>query len=293
MAERPIDYTLVFAEIYTNNQEFENFLTRLRFIDGAIDFSGLPTYNDLPDQLQLGGLEEFANSLSEATQSDPDRQERGGWAHIQSDRPTLLFPYNPTIGTTKYDSERELIMFLVNPHSINTEKTKPAVFVHSHPISRTFSIEDAFNFFRDDNDVDPIASIVSTPKYNFLLLRSSETSGISLEEFNNFFSKYMEHAWTHGGEIYQSIMFQLSLSNIDPDYFSTLIDKFGGDAGEFYQDLITLMLLSKECRAGFYISDKDGVYKRLDREKIIKLMEKIFINNQPTSLDSNNLQTTD
>ncbi len=257
--------TLKHSELIGNNYLLERYV-----VDSV---SGIyPAYSDLPQQLTSTTIETYANWLSELTQNDTDGRERGSLISISTDG-QLLFPENPEIGD---DAECDWAIY-------DEPGSKISINTHSHPYDISFSgayadLTALLSGWSDSRGlVLPTGMLVSTPEHNYLMLKSNETSQEDRHEV-------YKNAWNANPQSTRRNFIRFGTDTgalIPKDRSSDFRRLFeiaqlefpDGDFEAYYSSFIDSINLAEIYKMGFYVSEKDGSYIRLTREKVMELLK--------------------
>lgn len=230
-------------------------------------------YKKLPDQISAGRIETYANWLSELTQSDPQRLERDGFLHVRTTNNQIIYPSNPNVGTK--DGVRNTV---TEVFSQNLNKFRPIFDVHSHPRDTCHSSEPGdlgSLLYRHHKGIDiskmQYGTLVATPGYNYMMLKSSDTMrDINVLSFwfmlENNFDINGSKEFCDIGKKYSTTMDPISHRNTrracERDSKYSLEQIFTGFTEAIY--------LSEEFKLGFYRSNKDGNYVRFTRPMVME-----------------------
>ncbi len=234
------------------------------------DSEGLIRYENIPNSLTAKGIEIYANWFSDLTKVDPLHHERGELIHAKKSTRQLIFPSSPDTGLDSCG------FTLMHPK----EQYVPVINVHSHPSSACFSGEfgDLGTFMEGwgegEDYVDFPASLVSTQRHNFLLLKSSETPAVNRFDLGKTIgSIFLDDVITMRKKIMQMYNDQYGSlfpwSKVEP----RLQSYFGQSVDEYFLRLHQTFKLSELYKAGFYFSTKDGNYIRFTSDSLQDYIE--------------------
>jgi hypothetical protein len=231
-------------------------------------------FADLPKRWQVDGFEEYTNWLSRLTMDDPRHFERGAHVdrvtHIQAGL-SYRYPRKPVIGGL--DTVR-----IVMPQE--TDRYYPMVTIHSHPSPLPFSTQDFSPIILDpDWRFSTEVEMVGTTHKNFMLLATSDTAAFSDPEIDQIVEEAAQLRYTR-----EDVLRSRYSADIT-SYFKKLgrgsrmnfyrllkaaeVEMFGGARFPIYLAAIENNLaLADRHRVGFYVSDKDGDYQRVDQEYV-------------------------
>lgn len=251
--------------------EFERYL---RWV-GEYGFNLIP-YAELPERVSLRGTENYVNWLHQLTDLDPQKRERGAFIHLSLGTPTLIYPEDPAIGFQIKGSELEVdFEELPATHLRILEDYFPAVPAHSHPKTSTFSPQDLKTILAEFNvgslSMGFLASIVGTPSFNYLLLRTADTLSVPREEIKDEMNGYTNQAASLVREEAKELGINASvLNNKEKGQGDRFIDKVMDAVrqayyGSMYATYFYPLQITKSCadkyQLGFYRSKKDGNYE--------------------------------
>ncbi len=267
------------GELFQGSADLEGYLLGLKVAEGSVDPNGLLSYRDLPHTLTVAGIEDFSNNLLKRTVAISPREEFGGYIHLQVTPPKLLYPISPTMGYRIHNKDEKTYRQGVEPFYVITPNIQPISLVHTHIWSGTFSAQDIFHMVRSDELINSICLPLSTPQFNFLLLRTRETQPKSIEEFNTLYSKYRT-AFFKEGALYQdksdNALQEILASENLIDFNDILIDDLNDDVQSYFTYLLTTQAVARELMLGIYISEKDGKYQLLTEGKAREVFENLF-----------------
>ena len=224
----------------------------------------LPSYNELKNPIQATRIETYANWLSQLTQKDQNHYERGSVVHINTKNRQIIFPSNPNVGndfSCLFDISKKRETFL------------PTLHIHTHPEDSCFSHSDLRMFLSgyEDSKIElfvPKAMLVSSLKFNFLILKSQETPLVvdEREVYDKSWIKYGTEA-----EYYQLAKYGVKKVGS----FQPIEDAFNGFWG-FYKTFASTLKLAQEYKFGFYYSTKNGLYLPSTKNGLTKVIASIL-----------------
>lgn len=250
--------------------EFERYLLNLNRY-------GLIEYSDLPQNINLGIIELYANWLYSLTKEDIEKFERGDFILLDSENSNLILRDNPLTGNGHIDFQ-----------NIAIEDNEPVMVAHSHPDDSMFSYNDVKYFLiRKEIFNDGIfpASIVATSKLNFLKIRSAQTPILDEKSY------YRIDMFNHDDEI-KEIREYFSYDNcygtgVPEKKFRRLafysgINLFHPTSNDDYYLLYFHLILknyyfAKVCKYGLYYSNKDGNYIRMTKGVVIEYIRSLIL----------------
>ena len=149
-------------ELYKGGELEQLFLT---------DNETLPLHAELPETFTSIAFDMYASWLSDLTQADPKKLERGAYGFLNANTGAWTFPQNPNIG-----NEHSVVRLLTRKPSVHF----PVVSFHSHSDSTapsgadmTLMMSDTGFFFEGDNDA--VMEIVGAKGFNYLVLRTDDS----------------------------------------------------------------------------------------------------------------------
>lgn len=227
-------------------------------------------YNRLPDEFSSIGVEHYVNWLTQLTDKDPQHRERGAWLHIMENE-RIIYPSNPTIGRM---GEMVNAIFSKNPH-----RFFPLTRTHSHPDGSCFSPQDLKRALASPRFV---AEALGTQKRNYLLLRTDHTisdSPVEVSNRMNDHAKYIDEMAHKLDTILDPLVVAGDLPRGAADYFRRIMARaelaeFGTIYSYYYSTFAISLFLADEYKLGFYVSDKDGVYRKVKEDDLDQIMYK-------------------
>lgn len=265
------------GEIKNGNGELERYFLSL-FDKDLFD------YNNLPPTISSVGMDQYATWLSNLTQEDPEHRERAAFIYLRRDTEQFIYPPNPSLGT----QARSIPVFTLNPG-----KFIPAVRVHSHPDSTCFSPQDLKRGMIDDGiwsrSNEFVAELVGTTRFNYLLLRTSQTTfddtgvverkvAASNEAVADFIKQFQILVADH-------VTVALPEGSVEPTLRNAIVKRivdtivklesevFGSDFERYFMTLVTTHAVAKAYSLGFYYSDKKGVYRSFPETYLEEILE--------------------
>lgn len=274
MYERRRNREIPFPNNLLESGEFENYLVGL--VTGDIF-----TYTTLPTEIQLSATETYANWLSNLTNADPIRRERGSAVFLDvkdNKNARLVFPTNPIIADANTPNKvAQLHSYGVNFVTLMT--------VHSHPNSTCFSPEDFAGMIYNFEGVESgtVAYGASTQDKNYLVLRTQDslllpkdavihvTDTLSTElatSYRDTVQLLIDSCQPKSDEEAQAIFNRLMKLSISK-----------GVGSNFLFDITTLMftsIMTEKFNFGLYSSNKDGNYRRVFSQDIATQIQKFY-----------------
>ena len=166
-------------EINEKRGELEDYFASL--VGKEVD--DLYHYDDLPKTFTSVGMDQYATWLSDLTITDPEHRERAAFVYLREEPLKFIYLPNPAIGTKQN----------VTPvHTRNPQKFVPLTRAHSQPDTTSFSPIDWGRIIANEGiwyeENDFFSEVVGTPKQNFLLLRTADTTAWNSLAFITLFA---------------------------------------------------------------------------------------------------------
>lgn len=236
------------------------------YVAHSVSNQGLINASDLPTVFTSTNIEAYANWLGKLTQADPLRRERAGTIHVRAEDKKFIFPTNPYVGT-----ENQAMVI----ESKKPMKFHPMVDIHTHPDSTAFSPTDISGAFSA-----PV-QVVSTARYNYLYLHTEESD----RKQGRYFELATKGLREDSVRLTQAARFRIMREafevlgrkdpqRVSPDEIKQMyacmieeeIKMYGSDYERYKFTLTTGLTAAFAYNFGFYFSEKDGNYKKIDPE---------------------------
>lgn len=249
---------------------FPELLAPERTLEGVVvdmAYGNLIPFNQLPNSMSAGNIETYANWVSELTQKDSACAERGAVLHVRTDNECLIYPSNPDVG------DEYGVGWVI---SKKRNKFIPTINIHSHPtdICHSPSLADVSTlisgFGVNEEHFTPSGMLVATPGHNYLMLKSQETPAeekwdIYKKDYEMFdqdeFRRFRRYGSRHGQTMSLISYWKL---------YEQAEKLLGIDFESYYNNFVRAINLSEEYNIGFYRSNKDGNYIRLNRLMVME-----------------------
>ncbi len=277
MSEIPGPSIELSEQLFQSTGQLEEYLLSLSFTEGRFNPDSLILFGDLSESLTSGGIEEFINDLQIRGDKLHPKEEYGGWIHLGQNPSKLLFPLEPTCGYQEVGTNvmgETIFRPTVEPPFSTKPYIHPISLAHSHFSSGTFSAQDLYFLARTEGQPRPLFLPLSTPQFNFLLLKTKETPPILIGEFSEAYGKSFQRFYE---EALQADYTYESLWIADrDDQFDKVEAFFDWNANEYFAYLLTTAVVSSQFKTGLYISKKDGVYNRLTEELAREIFSELY-----------------
>jgi hypothetical protein len=260
-------------ELQAPNGELENYF---------LHASNLLDYYDRPQTITSTKFDVYANwlhSLQFTDPNNPEDHERGTTALLRLDPLELVFPRNPNVGNRINGRVSIIPMFPVkNPNY------QPLILMHSHYDSTCHSPEDLEIPIMNEGiwsyQNDFLGDIVSARRQNFMLLRTQQSRFTPIKQAEQR-TKEINHdiqllAEQRSAEIGQLLSKD---SHNAKDMLEKLILQrekqiFGSDFVRYFASMAHTLNIAEEFKLGFYVSNKDGIY-RLVQSNVLEILEEL------------------
>lgn len=237
---------------------------------------GKPLLSDhLPIHITTTNIEKYANWISQLTERDQNHAERGAVLHVRASNKAIIYPTNPDVGNENGCGWAV---------SKKRDKFIPTMDIHSHPVDACHSTSygDMGTLISgwEEDEFIPTGILVATPRHNYLMLRTKETitedrwtvynkayDAYDYEEFIRF--RRFGSAFGKSVSIHDSDRFWPVLNHAEKNIFKM-------DFESYYRHFIESLNLSEMYHLGFYRSNKDGIYERFTRPKVIAHITESF-----------------
>lgn len=257
MAERNTDVPL--PELGTNFHQLEQIL-----YDMALGI--LPSFDSLPQEIHAGDAELYANWISDLTQQDPRKRERGSIPHVKRTNQTFIYPSNPDVGS---DSGCNFEI------SQKRDVYAPTINIHSHPVDVPHSalggdmklLINGSGF--DEKYYNFPGILVASPEHNYLIIKTDKTPtekvdvsswSTNAEEFYHF----QRYGTTFGRHNEDEVFWPL-LKRIEEEILDLSFTNY-------YANFMETFAICERLNMGFYRSDRDGTYTRVTKEMLLTQM---------------------
>ncbi len=232
------------------------------YIKNLTDF---PEIASLPEELSSTSIESYANWLAKLTIKGGKKKERGAFIHLDARKDTFIFPSNPKVG--EYGS-------VLSEIGIGS-RFIPLIRIHSHPDQTSFSPQDLkwaisspIFFFE----------MLSSQGQNFLLVRTKETEIDDVDKVGKRMDEIKDEMINSRRKLFK-VFREHELPKEIADLFEAVI--LGDEIAEFGSDYVSYLLTyvatyraAREHKIGFYVSNKDGVYRVFGEGQLTKIEEK-------------------
>lgn len=250
-------------ELYKGGELEQLFLT---------DNETLPLQAELPETFTSIAFDMYASWLSDLTQADPKKLERGAYGFLNANTGAWTFPQNPNIG-----NEHSVVRLLTRKPSVHF----PVVSFHSHPDSTapsgadmTLMMSDTGFFFEGDNDA--VMEIVGAKGFNYLVLRTDDSKFESSERIDAMKKEYQQvvnNSVIHLAEFVRNLGRESGLSDESVvKAYERIREKeleaFGADYPRYFSTLNVINAIAQLQRFGFYRSGRDGIFKKVSNDDL-------------------------
>lgn len=257
------------TELYRAGELEQLFLT---------DNEKLPSYTELPEKFTSIAFDMYATWLSDLTQADPRKLERGAYGFLNSETGSWTFPPNPNIG-----NESSVVRLLTRKPSVHF----PVVSFHSHPDSTahsgadmTLMMSDIGFFFEGENDA--VMEIVGAKGFNYLVLRTDDSKFESSERIDSMKEEYQQvvnNSVIHLAEFVRNLGRESGLSDeavvkVYERVREKELEAFGADYPRYFSTLNVVNAIAQLQRFGFYRSERDGVFKKISNDDLPPIRDK-------------------
>lgn len=260
------------TEINAKRGELEDYFASL--VGKEVD--DIYHYDDLPQTFSSIGMDQYSAWLADLTAADPEHRERAAFVYLREYPLKFIYLPNPAIGTEQ-NSEPVL--------THNPQTFVPLTRAHSHLDTTCFSPQDLGRVIAEEGtwyeENDFFSEIVGTPKQNFLLLKTADTTFEDPENVNRILNEFKEQAQKMRKDIDDSVRASMgdAVTKEAADllllcHYQAEKEVFGADYANYFTTIAATHEIAKAHKIGFFVSDRNGLYRQVKDTDLQAIQEK-------------------